>query len=80
MKALLLAGADAAIRTNSGALPHHLAGLQSIRSMLAEMGGPSAVPAEGDTVDMVAILAELTIAETTIVAGSDGTHACSERN
>jgi ankyrin repeat protein len=73
VKALLLAGADAAIRTNSGALPYHLAGLQQIRTMLEDMGGPTAVPQQGDSVDMVAILSELTIAETTIVAGADGT-------
>ena len=72
VKALLLSGADASIRTYSGALPYHLAGLQMIRTMLSDMGGPSSVPEAGDVVDMVAILTELTIAETTIVAGADG--------
>jgi hypothetical protein len=77
---LLLAGADASLRTHSGALPYHLAGLQMIRTMLEDMGGPDAVPPQGDAVDMVAILSELTIAETTIVAGTDGTFEVMRRS
>lgn len=60
VKTLLLAGADATIRTNLGALPYHLSGLQEIRSMLENIGGIEAVPKEGDTIDMVRILTELT--------------------
>jgi U-box domain len=63
VKILLLSGADATIRTRSGALPYHLAGLQHLRSMLGDMGGPGAIPAEGDVVDMVSILRELTMPE-----------------
>jgi hypothetical protein len=60
VKTLLLAGADATARTNLGALPYHLAGLTEIRNMLESMGGASAVPKEGDTIDMVKVLTELT--------------------
>jgi len=68
----MLSGANATLRTYFGALPYHLAGLQMIRTMLEEMGGPDAVPPPGNVIDMVSILQELTIADTTIVAGADG--------
>jgi hypothetical protein len=58
---LLLNGADAVLRTQQGALPYHLAGLQEIRDMLSSMGGPNAVPQEGDKIDMMEILTELTL-------------------
>jgi hypothetical protein len=63
VKTLLLAGADPTIRTNQGALPYHLAGLNEIRSMLESMGGPAAVPASNDTIDMVQVLTELTMCD-----------------
>lgn len=59
VKTLLLAGADATLRTNKGALPYHLAGLQDIRTMLQEIGGDAAVPREDESIDMVDILTEL---------------------
>jgi hypothetical protein len=34
-----------------------------MRSMLLDMGGPEAIPAASDTIDMVAILRELTMPE-----------------
>jgi hypothetical protein len=43
-KCLLLGGADATLRTRIGALPYHLSGLQDIKQMLQDMGGPDAVP------------------------------------
>jgi hypothetical protein len=52
-KALMLSGANACLRTRLGALPYHLAGLQVLRTMLSEMGGPDAVPGAGDVIDMV---------------------------
>lgn len=61
VKILLLRGADVTLRTRLGALPYHLAGLQEVRTMLKNMGGPGAVPNEGDTVDMIDILTELTM-------------------
>ncbi len=61
VKTLLLAGADPTLRTNLGALPYHLTGLNEIRGMLESMGGVGAVPAEGDTIDMVKVLTELTM-------------------
>lgn len=60
VKTLLLAGANPCLRTKIGALPFHLAGFEFLRSMIADMGGPDAVPAEDDVVDMVTILNELT--------------------
>lgn len=60
---LLLSGANATLRTRGGALPYHLAGLQVVRTMLLEMGGFEAIPAASDTIDMVAILRELTMPE-----------------
>ena len=72
VKTLLLSGANVTCRTLSGALPYHLASLQMIRVMLTEMGGPDAVPEPGDTIDMVTILRELTMTETTIIMRPDG--------
>lgn len=72
VKTLLLAGADATVRTRKGALPYHFAGIQVIRTMLGDMGGAEAVPGPGDAVDMVAVLEELAMCETTVVAGADG--------
>ena len=69
VKTLLLCGANAANRTESGALPFHLSGLAIVRTMLKEMGGPDAVPEAGDTIDMVAILKELTLPD--FVDGDD---------
>jgi len=71
-KVLLLAGANAAARTRGGALPYHLAGLQIIRTMLSDIGGEDAKPAEGDIIDMVSILRELTSSETTLYEDEDG--------
>lgn len=68
---LLLAGADASLRTSSGALAYQLAGLGEIRQMLTDMGGPAAVPAEGDTIDMVQVLTQLTMLDMTS-GGEDG--------
>jgi len=61
VKLLLLSGANASARTRGGALPYHLAGLQFVRTMITDMGGPGAVPADGDTIDMVSVLRELTM-------------------
>jgi ankyrin repeat protein len=69
VKVLLLSGANATLRTRGGALPYHLAGLQVMRAMLLEMGGPEAIPAASDTIDMVAILRELTMPEVFIESG-----------
>ena len=63
VKILMLNGANASLRTKGGALPYHLAGLEYLRTMLADMGGPEVVPAAGDTIDMVAVLRELTMPE-----------------
>lgn len=73
-KILLLAGANAAARTRKGALPYHLAGLTMIRTMLVDIGGPEAQPAEGDVVDMISVLQELTQTEAMLFAGADGTY------
>ncbi len=62
-KILLLRGASATARTRLGALPYHLAGLHEIRTMLQSMGGEAAVPSEGDVIDMIEILTELTMPE-----------------
>ena len=61
VRALLTAGASSAIRSRSGALPYHLSGLQSIRSVIQELGGPGSVPEENDTIDMMSVLHELTM-------------------
>lgn len=61
VKILMLGGANASLRTKGGALPYHLAGLQIVRTMLTDMGGPEVVPEIGDNIDMVSILRELTI-------------------
>jgi hypothetical protein len=61
VKTLLLSGCRADIRTNTGALPYHLASLRVVREMLEDMGGPGAKPSgAGDSVDMVTVLRELT--------------------
>lgn len=63
VKTLLLGGADALQRTRLGALPYHLAALQEIRDMIKDMGGDGAVPQEGDRIDMMEVLTELTMPE-----------------
>jgi hypothetical protein len=66
VKSLLLAGARADIRTFSGALPHHLASLQVVRTMLRDMGGEAACPrGPDDTVNMIQVLRELTCTPST---------------
>ena len=73
VRILLLSGVNATIRTKSGALPYHVAGLQVLRAMLTEMGGSGAVPNEGDVIDMVSVLRELTMPENgEMVEGNDG--------
>lgn len=57
---LLQAGASATKRTRSGAMPWHLSGLENIRHLLLEKGGPAAEPAEDDTINMIEILQEVT--------------------
>jgi len=59
--ALLEAGANASIRTRSGALAYHLSGLEEVRALIAAKGGPGSVPADGDTVNMLDILHEITV-------------------
>ena len=59
----MLSGANGSLRTRGGALPYHLAGLHVVRTMLEEMGGAEVVPDASDTIDMVAILRELTMPE-----------------
>ena len=61
VKLLLIHGCDASIRTKSGALPYHLAGIGAIKSMIADMGSEGSVPAKDDIIDMVSILKELTL-------------------
>lgn len=73
VKVLLLRGADSSIRTNIGALPYHLAGMQVIKTMLIEMGGPTAEPKNGDNIDMMMIFRELAMApQTAVMTDSDG--------
>lgn len=61
---LLLNGVDASIRTKSGALAYHFTGIQTIRDMLKDMGGEGSTPVdEQDTVDMMSVLKELTLAD-----------------
>jgi hypothetical protein len=56
-----LSGADSSLRTESGGLPYHLAGLQTIRDMIKDMGCEGSLPkSDRDTVDMMTILQELT--------------------
>ena len=71
VKILLLAGANASIRTKRGALPYHLAGLQLIRQMLTDIGGPGAVPNAGDIIDTIAILRELTGSDVSMMSSID---------
>ncbi len=71
VKILLLAGANASIRTKRGALPYHLAGLQLIRQMLTDIGGPSAVPNADDIIDTIAILRELTGSDVSMMSSMD---------
>ena len=73
VKVLLLGGADPTIRTKRGALPYHLAGLPEIRKMLEEIGGKEAVPEEGDPIDMIEILTDLTIPASELSGSSSGT-------
>ena len=58
--ALLKAGCKTNIRTKSGALAWHLSGLENIRQMLKEEGGPGTEPDETDTINMIEILQEVT--------------------
>ena len=60
VSALLKAGCNTATRTKSGALPWHLSGLENIRTMLKEQGGPGTEPTEQDTINMIEILQEVT--------------------
>ena len=57
---LLKAGANTTKRTRSGAMPWHLSGLENIRNLLKDQGGPGAEPAEDDTINMIEILQEVT--------------------
>ena len=72
VKLLLLSGAMATVRTRGGALPFHLAGLQLVRTMITDMGGPGAVPAADDTIDMVSVLRELTMPDYGEMMASEG--------
>ena len=58
---LMDAGSDATLRTNSGALAFHLSGLEEVRSLIEAKGGSKAVPEDGDTVNMLDILHEITV-------------------
>jgi ankyrin repeat protein len=61
VKVLMLSGADSSLRTQSGALPYHLAGLQTIRDMIKDMGCQGSIPRnDRDSIDMMTILQELT--------------------
>jgi ankyrin repeat protein len=65
VKVLLLSGANSSLRTESGGLPYHLAGLQTIRDMIKDMGCQGSLPKnDRDTVDMMTILQELTFSAT----------------
>ena len=72
VRALLTAGASASIRTRMGALPYHLSGLQAIRTLIQEIGGPGCVPEEDDKIDMMEVLHELTISATSRAMSSFG--------
>ena len=69
----MLGGANASLRTKGGALPYHLAGLQIVRIMLQDMGGPEVIPEVGDIIDMVAILRELTMSDVFFDENNRGT-------
>jgi len=71
VKTLLLGGANPALRTRSGALPYHLSGLAVVKAMLKDMGGPNAVPDDGDEIDMVKVLQELTLPDIGYGDGDD---------
>jgi ankyrin repeat protein len=61
VKLLLLSGANPCIRTKIGALPYQLAGLQVLKSMIVDIGGPDAKPDEGENIDMLTILKEMSM-------------------
>lgn len=42
-------------------MAYHLSGLEEVRALIADKGGPACVPAEGDTVNMLDILHEITV-------------------
>ena len=63
VKLLLLNGADATLRTKCGAMPYHLCALNIIKTMIRDMGGDDCVPAEGDDVDMIDVMRELTVSK-----------------
>jgi len=70
VKILMINGANAGIRTKSGALPYHFAGLSMIRNMLKDMGGPDAVPEDEDMIDMAKVMKELTVSGATTASMS----------
>lgn len=61
VKLLLYHGANAGLRTKCGALPYHLASLKVVRELLKDMGGAEAVPEDGDNIDMMLVMRELTV-------------------
>lgn len=60
-KTLMLRGANATLRTVRGALPYHFASHPAIKELIAEIGGDAAVPAEDDEINMLQVLAEISI-------------------
>lgn len=60
-KILLVSGANPCIRTKIGALPYQLAGFQVLKSMIVDIGGPDAMPQEGENIDMLTILKEMSM-------------------
>lgn len=70
VKKLLVHGANASLRTTRGALPYHLASHPAIKDILSELGGPAAVPAEHDQVNMLEILAEISLPKSGFIVTS----------
>jgi hypothetical protein len=71
VKTLLLYGANPTLRTKIGALPYHLASLPEIKQMLESMGGIDAVPKDGDILNMIMILTELTNCQVIQIGGGN---------
>lgn len=73
VKVLLVNGANPCLRTKSGALPYHLCSYSLVRTMIVDIGGPTAKPRDDDeAIDEISILREMTMVETAIVTDFDG--------
>lgn len=74
VKKLLIHGANAALRTNKGALPYHLSSLSAIKEILTELGGQGTVPAEHDQINMLEVLAEISVPKAGFIITSESKH------